>query len=260
MFCGAQVGRSTPIDYAGRFERMSRMSFSASALALLFVASASSASASSSTGLLLGSSTSSARPSLRPGGVLSTRLRGGGSRKVEFKVFHMPDARPALLAVGYAPSFSPKSFAGRNCDSSLAVLRHHAGGMSPMAWGGVHCKMMCQMVSKGGKHAWIWRGRSFCAADVQADQAASLADLQQVQCKDTQPGQSVAIVGGQSSLGNWKAPVKLKPDPFPTWKASIDIDGAHTSCCCLHIVFYVAICISFNLLPFCHTSTSLSSS
>lgn len=114
-FAGLLVGRSTPIDYAGRFERMSRMSFSASALALLFVASASSASASSSTGLLLGSSTSSARPSLRPGGVLSTRLRGGGSRKVEFKVFHMPDARPALLAVGYAPSFSPKSFAGRNC-------------------------------------------------------------------------------------------------------------------------------------------------
>jgi hypothetical protein len=85
------------------------MSFSASALALLFVASASSASASSGTSLLLGSSASSARPSLRPGGILSTRLRGGGSRNVEFKVFPMPDARPALLAVGYAPSFPQNS-------------------------------------------------------------------------------------------------------------------------------------------------------
>eukprot|EP00281_Chroomonas_sp_CCMP1168_P018805 CAMPEP_0206228300 /NCGR_PEP_ID=MMETSP0047_2-20121206/9098_1 /ASSEMBLY_ACC=CAM_ASM_000192 /TAXON_ID=195065 /ORGANISM="Chroomonas mesostigmatica_cf, Strain CCMP1168" /LENGTH=1066 /DNA_ID=CAMNT_0053651539 /DNA_START=96 /DNA_END=3292 /DNA_ORIENTATION=+ len=50
----------------------------------------------------------------------------------------------------------------------------------------------------------------------------------QIQCKDTQPGQSVAVTGGSDGLGKWKKPLKMKPSPFPDWKVTAHISEEDT--------------------------------
>lgn len=65
---------------------MARWPLAAASLALLLVASASAGTSSNVPSIVALGCASSGRLSLRPGAVLSSRLRGGGSRKVEFKV------------------------------------------------------------------------------------------------------------------------------------------------------------------------------